>query len=159
MIFTLILEWHKYFDEDEWYNARSMKDEHTYKNFNKETDWIGVDFDGTVHRRPMDKPFSELGEPIPAMLERIKYWLSAGMKVKLLTARVSDTPARNIAPEDIPAFIAEQRSILSSWCKQHIGQELEITSSKDAFMYQIYDDRAVTVERNTGRILGINPEW
>lgn len=133
--------------------------EHTYKNFNKDTDWMGVDFDGTLHKRPMDKPFTELGEPIQAMAERIKWWLANGMTVKLLTARVSDIPARNIAPEDIPAFVANQRIILAKWCLEHIGQELEITASKDAFMYQLYDDRAVAVERNTGKVLGINPEW
>jgi len=40
---------------------------------------------------------------------------------------------------------------------KHIGVELPITATKDLKMYELWDDRSICVERNTGRILGRNP--
>lgn len=44
-------------------------------------------------------------------------------------------------------------AIIRSWCLEHIGQELLITNVKDFGMYELWDDRAVTVEPNTGRVI------
>lgn len=133
--------------------------EHSYAKFDKENNWIGVDFDGTIQYRAVGVESTTLGEPIPAMIDRIKDWRSKGMKVKIVTARVSDSPSRYVQAKDVPRYVEEQRKILSEWCVEHIGEVLEITAQKDAYMYHLYDDRAVTIERNTGKILGINDEW
>ena len=132
--------------------------ESTFKHFKPDTDWVAVDFDGTLHYRLPGAQLEELGPPVKKMVARVKKWLSEGKQVKLLTARVSDAPKRELAPEDVPAYVAHQRLILAEWCKEHIGQELPMTASKDVYMYQLWDDRAVAIEGNTGKILG-NPEF
>jgi hypothetical protein len=62
-----------------------------------------------------------------------------GWNVKIMTARAYD-PVALVA--------------IRKWCKKHIGQELEITDRKDFHMIALFDDRAVAVEKNTGRALG-----
>lgn len=94
--------------------------------------WIGVDFDGTLAH-------SASGEPIPAMVERVKAMVAKGMRVKIFTARAD-------RQEDIDQ--------IASWLCENGFPRLEITNIKDSGMVAFYDDRAVAVERNTGRILG-----
>jgi hypothetical protein len=72
------------------------------------------------------------------MLERVKQWLAEGTNVVIFTARADD-------PQNIPPIRA--------WLKEHLGQTLPVTNRKDPSFGTIYDDRAVTVEKNTGRIL------
>lgn len=104
--------------------------------------WIGVDVDGTacmyVNYRLQGGMF---GPPIPAMWERIRRWLASGKyDVKLFTARASvDYPGRD-------AEFAQLRRI----CVEQCGRELEITATKDFAMVQLWDDRAISVEMNTG---------
>ena len=43
--------------------------------------------------------------------------------------------------------------IIKRWCKQHIGRELEVTNVKDFGMIELWDDRAIQVKKNTGRII------
>jgi len=133
--------------------------EHSYKHFDLATDWIGVDFDGTLHQRPLGRPFTEFGEPVEEMVKIVKWHLSNKRTVKLFTARVSEIPAKGMSKEEAVAFVAEQHKLLADWTEKHVGRALEATCSKDAYMYHLYDDRAVCVERNTGKILGMNEEW
>ena len=135
-----------------------MEHVHTYVNFDKATDYIAVDFDGTLHDRT-NHAFDDLGPPILLMLDRVKKWLEDGMQVKLLTARVSDAPRRGLNPSDVPEYVARQRKLLEAWCLKHIGQVIPITAQKDTYLYQLWDDRAVAIERNTGKVLGMNKEW
>ena len=109
------------------------------------TGWIGVDFDGTISRYSKWEGPSGTGEPIWPMVRRVKEWLSQGIKVKIVTARVSD-------PD--PQENALARKAIQDWCRFYIGQELEVTCCKDYAMIQLYDDRAIQVESNTGRIIG-----
>jgi len=39
---------------------------------------------------------------------------------------------------------------IEEWCRQHIGQVLEVTNVKDFGMIELWDDRAIQVESNTG---------
>lgn len=98
--------------------------------------WMGVDFDGTLAHYTEWKGVGVLGDPIPAMVERVKAWLAEGRRVKLLTARHEN-------PDCVLA--------LKVWCKVHIGTVLEITGVKDRHMFELWDDRAVQVVSNTGR--------
>ena len=52
--------------------------------------WIGVDFDGTLAEYHGYIGPKRYGDPIPAMMERVKEWLAAGVKVKIVTARAAD---------------------------------------------------------------------
>jgi hypothetical protein len=102
--------------------------------------WIGVDFDGTL---AMDADSS----PIPAMVERVKRWRSLGIPVHIVTARVSPRTADNW---DIEA----QRKHVQEWCLKYIGEALPVRCDKDYSMYQLWDDRAVQVIKDTGERVG-----
>lgn len=100
--------------------------------------WIGVDLDGTLAQYGGWKGADHIGEPIPAMLERVKGWLSEGVEVRIFTARVS---------------IDEDGSVeraIQDWCEQHIGHRLAVTCRKDYAMVELWDDRAIQVIPNTG---------
>lgn len=100
--------------------------------------WIGVDLDGTLAEyHGWDG--GKIGKPIIPMLNRVLDWCNAGIEVRIFTARASE-------PELIPQVV--------EWCKQYIGRELKVTCQKDFNMIELYDDRAIQVEHNTGRLIG-----
>ncbi len=104
--------------------------------------WIAVDFDGTL--ATYDGNFTITGQPIPRMVNRVKEMLRKGFDVRIFTARVSH--------QDQEKRLAVEEAI-AQWCETHIGQRLPITNVKDFHCIAIYDDKAYTVEKNTGRIL------
>lgn len=106
--------------------------------------WIGVDLDGTLAEYDGWHGIGHIGKPIKPMVDRVKRWLDEGRDVRIFTARVSegDTKKRLAA-----------RATIIRWSKQHIGQALRSTNVKDFAMDELWDDRAVTVEANTGRAL------
>lgn len=106
--------------------------------------WIGVDLDGTLAKYDTFIDITHIGEPIPEMVNRVKNWLNEGYAVKIFTARISC----NV--EDYRLAY----TTIADWCIKHIGQELEITNVKDLNMEELWDDRAVQVEKNTGRPIG-----
>jgi hypothetical protein len=108
--------------------------------------WIGVDLDATLATYDGWHGEYHIGEPVPLMLARVKGWLAAGIKVKIFTARAQQ-------PRD-PAVIAA----IEAWCLKHVGQVLEVTNEKDYAMIQLWDDRAVAVEPNTGERMDGEPE-
>lgn len=112
--------------------------------------WIGVDLDGTLARYEGWVGPLHIGEPVPAMIERVKGWLAEGIEVRIFTARMG---AERLTATEL---MLVTRAI-KDWCQKHLGIELPITATKDLKMYELWDDRAVCVERNTGRILGRNP--
>lgn len=107
--------------------------------------WIGVDFDGTLAEYHGWKDYSA-GPPIMPMVERVQEWLAAGREVRILTARVCSIHP----PEDKAQSVA----VIDAFCLEQFGQTLPITAEKDFKMEVLWDDRAVHVEINTGRILG-----
>ena len=112
----------------------------------KMKEWIGVDLDGTLAKYDKFRGIHHIGEPIPEMKDRVMRWIEQGHLVKIFTARVSDPEAIN--------------PIIDWLIKHEIGytdkgylQPLEITNVKDFGMSELWDDRAVGVEPNTGRPL------
>jgi len=101
--------------------------------------WIGVDFDGTLAMYDYWRGIHHTGEPIPLMVERVKDWISSGIEVKVFTARLDDGN-REFAVR-----------IIQEWCLKHIGQELPVTNVKTMSMIELWDDKAVRVEKNTGK--------
>ncbi len=92
-----------------------------------------------------------IGPPIPAMMERVKAWRAEGIPVVIFTARVSlDGGGR----EDSTMY---ERFAIEHWCYEHLGEVLPITCEKSWRTARIYDDRAIAVERNTGRLLNEEP--
>lgn len=109
--------------------------------------WIGVDLDGTLAEYDEWVHHTHIGDPIPIMRGRVMQWLDRGINVKIFTARV-------YCDEDgDPTEAAEAKEAIESWCQQHLGIVLPVTCTKDYGMYELWDDRAITVQKNTGRII------
>ena len=98
--------------------------------------WIGVGLDGTLAEYHGWVASGHIGEPIPEMLYRIKTWIREGKTVKIFTARCS---------------VPEQVAPVKNWLEKHGIGGLEITNVKDPGMMELWDDRCVQVERNTGK--------
>lgn len=101
--------------------------------------WIGVDLDGTLAEYGGWRGPDHIGAPIAVMVARVKQWLSEGRTVQIFTARVC-LDEGNVA-----------RTAIEEWCERHIGEILPVTCTKDYGMIELWDDRAVQVEINTGR--------
>ena len=107
--------------------------------------WIGFDLDGCLATYDHWRGPEHIGEPIKRSVERARALLAAGQNLKIFTARVCSKQ-----PKD-SREVSER--VIKEWCLKHLGQELDVTSEKDWCMIEYYDDRAITVEYNTGKIL------
>lgn len=108
--------------------------------------WIGVDLDGTLAKYDKWAGAHIVGEPIWPMVRRVKSWIEQGENVRILTARVS-APENNAKRqrEAAMAMIAIQQ-----WCELYLGKAIPVTCRKDYAMVELWDDRAIQVEKNTG---------
>ena len=107
--------------------------------------WIGCDLDGCLAYYDEWRGENHIGEPIPAMVDRVKQWLVEGKEVRIFTARVTENNNRDVEVV---------RKLIEDWSEQHIGQRLQVTNIKDYSMIVLYDDRCRQVEANTGRVIG-----
>ena len=107
--------------------------------------WVGVDLDGTLAFYDYFRGAGHIGEPIPEMLARVQYMIERDIQVKIMTARVGQ--------QRDPDQIKIARTAIIKWCVKHIGVAIPVTCEKDYGMVRLWDDRCVTVEKNTGRIL------
>ncbi len=118
--------------------------------------WIGVDLDGTLAMYDGWKN-GAIGAPVPAMVERVKKWLSEGKDVRIFTARACILDL--VSPESLQSadreFAAQQVELIQKWCEKHIGQRLPVTAVKDFMMVELWDDRCVQVRINTGEPVGV----
>lgn len=112
--------------------------------------WIGVDLDGTLAVYDGWRGEDHIGEPIPAMLERVKAWLAAGIEVRIVTARAFDPRMIENGFHVSTMSRREALEAIKAWCVKHIGRELPIQCHKDFGMIELWDDRAVQVVKNTG---------
>jgi hypothetical protein len=113
----------------------------------KRRGWVGVDLDRTLayYERWID--VAHVGAPIGPMMERVRQVLAADQyDVRIMTARVSPT-------SHPPDSVRDARHYIELWCREHFGRTLEVTCEKDADMVELWDDRAVGVEENTGTLL------
>lgn len=109
--------------------------------------WVGVDLDGTLAHYDHFQGAGHIGEPIPRMLKFVQGLLDDEIEVRIFTARVG--------LQQDPRDIQIARSKIQEWCLLHLGQVLPVTCEKDYGMVTLYDDRCITVEKNTGRLLTI----
>ena len=110
--------------------------------------WIGVDLDGTLAIHDEWQGLEHVGAPVPAMVAHVRRWLADGWDVRIFTARAN--PAGQ-TPEEFKRTIRT----IETWCETHLGRALPVTCEKDMFLQELYDDRAVQVEKNTGRFLAL----
>ena len=111
-----------------------------------EEKWVGFDLDGTLAKYDGWKGIENIGDPVPAMVLMARLLHSMGKKVKILTARV--------APREDGDGGDKARKYVERWCEKNLGFVPEITHLKDASMAALFDDRAIAVEQNTGKVLG-----
>jgi hypothetical protein len=132
-------------------------------------EWIGVDLDCTLaHYEKWEGP-GEIGAPLAPMVERVKGWLAEGRDVRIFTARcwpLLHVPASaefwgdalHTAGVDTRGGVEREMiaahavHAIRQWCKKHLGQVLAVTCVKDIHMLELFDDRAVQVEANTGHL-------
>jgi len=112
--------------------------------------WIGVDLDGTLAEYHGWGGPENIGKPIVRMVTRVKNWLEDGKDVRIFTARIWNGEPGHSPDEEKWRDVEEVKSYIRAWCKEHIGQELPITNVKDYGMIELWDDRAVQVDMNTG---------
>lgn len=103
--------------------------------------WTGVDLDGCLAQWMGD--VDEIGPPLEPMAQLVRHWIETGRNVRIFTARVCGESQDGL-----------QHRLIRDWCAAHFGVVVPITCVKDPNCIALYDDRAVRVEHNTGRILG-----
>lgn len=111
---------------------------------NFEANWekqIAVDLDGTLAEYHGWEGMENIGEPIESMMKRVVAWLEAGKKVVIFTARANDPEA---------AFYIHE------WLLKHGLPALEVTHIKRKQFTEFWDDRAISVQKNTGSCLDAN---
>lgn len=113
--------------------------------------WIGIDLDSCLATYESGQ-WPKIGKPVPAMLALVKQFLSEGREVRIFTARVGHLYTNDATNEQF-ADACAQVDLVNKWCKKHLGKILPVTAVKDYDMACLFDDRAITVEKNTGRVL------
>lgn len=109
---------------------------------------IAVDLDGTLAHYDGWKGIEHIGEAITRMLARVRRWRVQGHEVVIFTARVSrENDDRHLAREHIQSWL----------CDWGLG-DLKVTADKSPSFDEIWDDRAVSVEKNVGQYTTCLPE-
>lgn len=121
--------------------------ETTLKSPKSQVKTHAVDLDGTLayEQDPYDP--DKIGPPIAKMVMRVMKWLKAGERVVILTARMNSAVHS-------PGRLRKNRKLIEEYCKTFIGRKLPVTSEKHPMFTDIWDNRNITVETNTGRIVG-----
>lgn len=79
------------------------------------------------------------------MVNLVMSYLKNGTEVRIMTARVSGSKGDR--------DVEEARKHIEDWTEKVFGVRLKVTNEKDFGMIALYDDRAIRVEFNTGRLL------
>lgn len=101
--------------------------------------WVGFDLDGTLALHGKYLGPDHVGIMIEPMKEILLEWIKQGMRVKIMTARMSHKDTRDQA-----------RIVIQDWLEANGIPRIEVTCKKDYRMIKLYDDRAVQVIPNTG---------
>jgi hypothetical protein len=109
---------------------------------------IAVDLDGTLAHYDHWRGAHHIGAPIPLMVARVKEWLAQGKEVVIFTARI--TPHPDFPSEVNRAGAGTDR--IQDWLEAQGLPRLPVTNIKSPRFDEFWDDRAVSVQPNTGRI-------
>lgn len=104
---------------------------------------IALDLDKTLaHYQSSWGITHEIGHPIPSMLNRLRSWISRGIKVTIFTARVGH--------EDTELNKSQVLRI-QDWLEKHGLPRLDVTATKLHTFTEFWDDKAFSVDANDGR--------
>jgi hypothetical protein len=95
--------------------------------------WIGFDLDGTLSRTDNPGHFEPpypIGEPFSEMIAVVNALKTAGVQVKIFTARACE-------PGNVP--------LVKAWAQKHGLGDVEVTHKKDYDLLRFYDDRAIQI--------------
>lgn len=134
-------------------DRRMFTEEQTerYRRHAADGGWIAVDFDGTLAEYHGWTDQLDFGAPIPLMVARVREWLKMGLEVRVLTARF--VPGGFTTKGGTHYTEEEFQREMGDWTERHCGARLRATCTKDFYMIELWDDRAVQVVSNTGRTL------
>lgn len=107
--------------------------------------YIGFDLDRTLAHYDHWRGAGHIGRPVKPMLDLVRRFLAAHTPCRVITARM----APDHTQEERDAFIAAW----NVWSMHHLGTVLTVQAHKCMKMLELYDDRCVAVEPNTGKIL------
>jgi len=115
--------------------------------------WVGYDWDGVLVQDIPGGKYNPRasGEPIPATWRRLEEDMRNGNRIKIFTARAASIHHHTVFDGTAEEYLACVVSHIQEICVEQVGVELEITAEKDYLMKYFYDDRAIQMERNTGR--------
>ena len=102
--------------------------------------WLGIDLDGTLAHFDDWEDIYTIGEPLKIMKDLLLMLHKKGIKIKIFTARVGEGD--------------EAIEPIKQWLKKNGLPDLEVTNVKDMYCIEIWDDRVVQIEKNTGRLIG-----
>jgi hypothetical protein len=126
--------------------------------------WIGIDLDRTVAYYDKWRGYEHIGRPIETMQEFVRKLIAEGKEVRIFTARaypIMQPVHEKFSEKGIQSQYHEPElqgamracNAIIDWCELHLGKRLPITCVKDYGMDRLYDDRAVQVIVNTGKIV------
>lgn len=130
--------------------------------------WVGVDWDGTMFTFEGDTwvAWNVFGQPIQAMIDRVKAWVAAGVPVRIVTARIripleelNGLPVYSRRPLNTCIVTGQAYSdammsrAIQDHAEKHGLPRLLVQCYKGARMIELWDDRAVQVVPNTGQTL------
>lgn len=118
--------------------------------------WIGVDLDGTLAEyEAWTGDYERIGLPVHRMLEQVKAWIANGWEVRIFSARASHLLKYELGERVSSAELAGARAAIDAirtWCINHVGHDLKVTCVKDNHCFLMVDDRAISVDKNTGEM-------
>lgn len=120
-------------------HRKTYKDNFMHIHWRRQLDnpAIYVDLDKTLAYHESEWGVEKIGEPIPAMFERVCQWVKEGKRIKIFTVRACHGKW--------------QIKMVQDWLVKHGLPAFEVTNIKKFDMSELWDDRGVRVERNTGK--------
>ena len=109
--------------------------------------WWGFDIDKTAFVDNGGTRGGVIGEPIMPIIRRIKWYLRAGRKVSIVTARVHPSEPDKVLQE------ATIRQALNEVLGPERACQIDSRSDKDRHMIALFDDRAEQVIPNKGTLV------
>lgn len=125
-------------------------------SMDKSKEWIAIDLDRTLVRYDEWVSIFTIGEPLQPMVDLVKMFLRQGKRVKIFTSRVAGFQYTNTKLDRISGKHVTRAEIVKpihGLCMELFGTRLEVTAEKDENCVAIYDDIAIRVERNTGKLV------
>ena len=108
---------------------------------------LAVDLDRTLAHHTRFTTEENIGQPIPAVVQRVQEAHRRKIPVYIFSAR--------LAPQHGPDSIARSSVAIQKWCREHLGFVPLLTCIKLPIFTEIWDDRAVAVLANKGE--GLTP--